>query len=92
MRNPKECRANAAKCAEWAANAKSPSAKQTFLDIAQTWQNLARETEALDAELENAAAQAAIALENTEHKQSGLEWARPPEVTKKKPRSAVLKK
>jgi hypothetical protein len=68
MRNPKECRANAAKCAEWAANAKSPSAKQTFLDLAQTWQNLALETEALDAEFENAAAQAAIALNKTDHK------------------------
>jgi hypothetical protein len=68
MRNPKECRANAAKCAEWAANAKSPSAKQIFIDLAQTWQNLALETEMLDGELENAAAQAAIALKNREHK------------------------
>src|SRR5690242_4703438 len=49
MRNPKEYRANAAKCAEWAAYAKSPSARQTFLDLAQTWQNLALETEAFEA-------------------------------------------
>ena len=62
--------ANAAKCAEWAANAKSPSAKQTFLDLAQTWQNLALETEAIDAEFENAAAaaQVAMALKATERK------------------------
>jgi hypothetical protein len=31
--------------------AKSPSAKQTLLDLAQTWQNLALETEAIDTEL-----------------------------------------
>ena len=70
MRNPKECRANAAKCAEWAANAKSPSAKQTFLELAQTWQNLALETEAIDAELENAAAAAQAAMPSKQPSES----------------------
>jgi hypothetical protein len=66
MRNPKECRANAAKCAEWATNAKSPSAKQTFLDLAQSWQNLAFEVEISEAEDSLAASLAAIALKKAE--------------------------
>jgi hypothetical protein len=43
--DPKECRMHAFRCAELAADARSPQLKSTFLELAANWQKLARNLE-----------------------------------------------
>ena len=44
--DPKECRARASRCAEIAAETNGPRVKQTFLDLAGQWTDLAIDLEA----------------------------------------------
>jgi hypothetical protein len=50
--DPKECRRNAALCAEFAVYARTAQLKATFLELSKNWENLA-------AQLENAVARPA---------------------------------
>ena len=43
--NPKECRRNAARCAELAVAARTPQLKARFLDLSQNWEKLAIQLE-----------------------------------------------
>jgi hypothetical protein len=43
--DPKECRRNAARCAEWAVTAHTPQLKATFLDLSKNWEKLAIQLE-----------------------------------------------
>jgi hypothetical protein len=43
--DPKECRLRAMRCAELAANAKSPQFKAALLDLSKTWVRLAESLE-----------------------------------------------
>jgi hypothetical protein len=43
--DPKECRLRAMRCAELAANAKSPQFKAALLDLSKTWVKLAESLE-----------------------------------------------
>jgi hypothetical protein len=40
---PQECRQHALDCVELAEHATTPKARQTFLDLSETWLRLARE-------------------------------------------------
>jgi hypothetical protein len=41
--DPRECRQQALDCVELAEHATTPKARQTFLDLSETWLRLARE-------------------------------------------------
>ena len=43
--DPQECRQHAANCRQLAAEATSVSGRDTFLNLAETWERLARELE-----------------------------------------------
>ena len=43
--NPKECRQHAANCRQFAAESISVSGRDAFLNLAETWERLARELE-----------------------------------------------
>jgi hypothetical protein len=50
--NPEECRAHAAKCRRLAAQATSKASKETFSNLAEHWEQLARELASAQAFLE----------------------------------------
>ena len=47
--DPKECRLHAFRCAELAADARTPQVKSTLLELSANWQKLARDLEATHA-------------------------------------------
>jgi hypothetical protein len=51
--DPKQCRMYALECAEVARTAKVPHAKELFLNLAQSWLNLAIELERMQALLDD---------------------------------------
>jgi uncharacterized protein Yka (UPF0111/DUF47 family) len=52
--DPKECREHAVRCLELARTASSPEARDKFISLAATWQQLASELETAMALLESA--------------------------------------
>jgi hypothetical protein len=54
--DPKECRRNAARCAELAVAARAPQLKATFLALSKNWEKLAIQLEDAFAELTEAEA------------------------------------
>jgi hypothetical protein len=47
--DPQECRQHALHCVELAEHASTPKARQTFLDLSETWLRLARELDGAQA-------------------------------------------